>query len=111
VSGQLPGSTHDIAAARIWNILATLRDVGLIASGDKGYHGYDETGQHVITPYKGRNKPESQKDANRAHARLCGPGERANAQLKYWRILRKVCCCPRRLGRLAKPSTCYRTTK
>jgi hypothetical protein len=102
VSGQLPGSTHDTAAARIWNILAALREAGLIALGDKGYHGYDESGHHVITPYKGRNKPPSQKDANRAHARLRGPGERANAQLKTWRILRKLRCCPRRAGRLAK---------
>jgi hypothetical protein len=67
--------------------------------GDKGYHGYDETGHQVITPYKDRNKPESQKDANRAHARLRGPGERANAQLRTWRKLR---CCPRRAGRLVK---------
>lgn len=70
--------------------------------GDKGYHGYDQTSRHVITPYKGRNKPESQKDANRAHARLRGPGERANAQLKTWRVLRKLRCCPRRAGRPAK---------
>ncbi|GAB3890341.1 IS5/IS1182 family transposase [Kibdelosporangium lantanae] len=102
VSGDLPGSTHDTAAARIWNILADLRDAGLIALGDKGYHGYDPSGHHVITPYKGRNKPESQKDANRTHARLRGPGERAHAQLKTWRVLRKLRCCPRRAGRLAK---------
>jgi hypothetical protein len=102
VSGDLPGSTHDTAAARIWMVLAALREAGLIALGDKGYHGYDETGERVITPYKGRNKPESQKDANRAHARLRGPGERANAQLKYWRILHKVRVSPRRIGRLAK---------
>ena len=56
----------------------------------------------MITPYKGRNKPESQKDANRAHARLRGPGERANAQLKTWRVLRKVRVSPRRVGRPAK---------
>ena len=61
-----------------------------------------ETGKHVITPYKGRNKPQSQKNANRAHARLRGPSERANAQLKSWRVLRKLRCCPRRAGRLAK---------
>jgi DDE superfamily endonuclease len=79
-----------------------LRDAGLIALGDKGYHGYDESGHHVITPYKGRNQPQSQKDANRAHARLRGPGERANAQLKTWRILRKLRCCPRHAGHLAK---------
>ncbi|QFZ20507.1 IS5/IS1182 family transposase [Saccharothrix syringae] len=102
VSGQLPGSTHDTAAARIRHILAALREAGLIAVGDKGYHGYDDTGDHVITPYKGRNKPESQKEANRAHARLRGPGERANAQLKTWRVLRKLRCCPYRAGRLAK---------
>lgn len=102
VSGELPGSIHDTAAARIWNILAELRDAGLIALGDKGYHGYDDTGQQVITPYKGRNKPESQKDANRAHARVRGPGERANAQLKHWRILRKLRCSTHRTGRLAK---------
>jgi hypothetical protein len=111
VSGQLPGSTHDTAAARIWNILAALRDAGLIALGDKGYHGYDDTGHHVITPYKGRNKPESQKDANRAHARQRGPGERANAQLKHWRILRKVRCRPDASAATPKPSTSYRTTK
>jgi hypothetical protein len=29
---------------------------------DKGYHG---VGEPVITPYKGRNKPELQKAANR----------------------------------------------
>jgi hypothetical protein len=37
------------------------------------------------------------------HARLRGPGERANAQLKTWRILRKLRCCPWRAGQLAKP--------
>jgi hypothetical protein len=102
VSGELPGSTHDTAAARIWQILAALEQAGLIALGDKGYHGYDQTRERVITPYKGKNKPESQKDANRAHARLRGPGERANAQLKYWHILHKVRVSPRRVGRLAK---------
>ena len=53
-------------------------------------------------PYKGKNKPQSQKDANKAHARLRSPGERANAQLKTWRILRKLRCCPWRAGPLAK---------
>ena len=72
---------------------------GLVVLADKSYAGADE---HIRTPYKGRNKPASQKEANRAHARLRGPGERANAQLKSWRILRKLCCCPRKAGRLAK---------
>jgi hypothetical protein len=99
VSGALPGSTHDLTAARIWGILRELAAAGLIVLADKGYTG---AGDHVLTPYRGRNKPASQKDANRAHARLRAPGERANAQLKTWRILRKLRCCPWRAGQLAK---------
>ena len=52
-------------------------------------------------PDRGRNKPPSQKAANRAHARLRAPTERANAQLKTWRILRKL-RCSWRAGQLAK---------
>ena len=59
-------------------------------------------GDHVLTPYRGRNKPASQKAANRAHAQLRSPGERAHAQLKTWHILRKLRCCPWRAGQLAK---------
>jgi hypothetical protein len=99
VSGPLPGAVHDLTAARIWGIIRELADSGLTILADKGYAG---TGEHIRTPYKGRNKPASQKDANRAHARLRGPGERANAQLKSWRILRKLRCCPWRAGQLAK---------
>ncbi len=72
---------------------------GLIVLADKGYAG---AGDHIHTPYKGKNKPLSQKAANRAHAKLRGPGERANAQLKTWRILRKLRCCPGKAGKLAK---------
>jgi hypothetical protein len=52
--------------------------------------------------YPGKNKRESQKQANRAHAKLRAHGERANAQLRTWRILRKLRCCPWRAGQLAK---------
>jgi hypothetical protein len=99
VSGALPGSVHDLTGARIWGIVRELAAAGLIVLADKGYIG---AGQHVITPYRGRGKPASQKDANRAHARLRAPGERANAQLKTWHILRKLRCCPWRAGQLAK---------
>ena len=99
VSGPLPGSVHDLTAARVWGIVAELAAAGLIVLADKGYHG---AGDHIRTPYKGRNKPASQKAANRAHATLRGPGERANAQLKTWRILRKLRCCPWQAGQLAK---------
>lgn len=102
VSGDLPGSTHDTTAARIWQILPALTRAGLIGLGDKGYQGLDQTQHRVITPYKGTGKPEPQKAANRAHAHLRGPGERANAQLKTWQSLRKLRCCPYRTGRIAK---------
>ena len=99
VSGSLPGAVHDLTAARIWGIIRELEAAGLIVLADKGYIG---AGQHVLTPYRGRNKPASQKAANSAHAKLRAPGERANAQLKTWDILRKLRCCPWRAGQIAK---------
>jgi hypothetical protein len=99
VSGPLPGAVHDLTAARIWGIVRELAAARLIVLADKGYHG---AGGPVRTPYRGRNKPASHKDANRAHAQLRSPGERANTQLKAWRILRKLRCCPWRAGQLAK---------
>ncbi|MBO3752414.1 transposase [Streptosporangiaceae bacterium NEAU-GS5] len=98
-SGSLPGSTHDLTAARIWGIIRRLRAAGLVTLADKGYIG---AGEPVRVPYKGRGKPVGQKVANSAHARLRGPGERANAQLKNWRLLRKLRCCPKRAGQLVK---------
>ena len=71
---------------------------GLVTLADKGYQG----STFAKIPYRGKNKPESQKQANRAHAKLRAPGERANAQLKTWKILRKLRCCPWRAGQLAK---------
>lgn len=98
-SGALPGSVHDLRAARIWGITVALVTSGLLTLADKGYTG---AGEHIKTPYKGKNKPQSQTTANRSHATLRGPGERANAQLKTWRILQKLRCCPHRAGHLAK---------
>ena len=98
MSGPVPGSVHDKKAEWIWGVLAELETAGLVTLADKGYQG----STHAKIPYRGKNKPESQKAANRAHAKLRAPGERANAQLKTWRILRKLRCCPWRAGKLAK---------
>lgn len=68
VSGQLPGSTHDTAAARIWNILAALRDAGLIALGDKGYHT-------VTTRPANRSAPRTRAATNPS------PGKRQTAPM------------------------------
>ena len=98
VSGALPGSVHDKKAEWIWGVLDELERQGLIVLADKGYQG----STWAKVPYKGTNKPEPQKEANRAHAKLRALGERANAQLKTWRVLRKLRCCPWRAGKLAK---------
>jgi hypothetical protein len=78
VPGALPGSVHDKKAKWIRGVLAELEATGLVTLADKGYQG----STYAKIPCKGRNKPESQKQANRAHAKLRSPGERANAQLK-----------------------------
>jgi hypothetical protein len=77
VSGALPGSVHDKKAEWMWGVLAELEDAGLVTLADKGYQG----STYAKIPYKGKNKPDSQKQANKAHAKLRAPGERANAQL------------------------------
>ena len=98
VSGALPGSVHDKKAEWIWGVLAELEAAGLVTLADKGYCG----STWAKIPYRGKNKPEPQKEANRAHAKLRAPGERANAQLKTWKILARLRCCPWRAGQLAK---------
>ena len=84
----LPGAVHDKKAEWIWGVLAALEAAGLVTLADKGYRGSN----HAKIPYIGKGKPASQKEANRAHAQLRAPGERANAQLKTWKILRKLRC-------------------
>ena len=99
VSWSLLGSVHDVTAARVWKIAEHIRAAGLLGLGDKGYVGLDEV---VFVPFKGRGKPQWKKEANSDHAKLRSPGERAIAQLKNWRILRKLRCCPQRAGEIAR---------
>jgi hypothetical protein len=47
-----------------------------------------------------RRLSQNQEDVNAAHARQRGPGERANAQLKSWKILRRIRSCPTRATEL-----------
>ncbi|GAA5163346.1 hypothetical protein GCM10023321_50050 [Pseudonocardia eucalypti] len=49
-------------------------------------------GAAVSVPDTGRERRlcTANKEANTAHARLCGRGERANARLRSWMILRKI---------------------
>ena len=79
-------------------MLDELERQGLIVLAAQGYQG----GTWAKVPYKGRNKPDPKKEANRAHAELRALGGRANAQLKAWKIFAKLRCCPWRAGKLAK---------
>jgi DDE superfamily endonuclease len=108
-SPALPGARHDMGAAREHGILDALNSAGARVLADNGYHG---AGSHVRVPQRRRRlDPDTgryrrlsrnQKQVNTAHARQRGPGERANAQLKSWRILRKIRCCPRRATSLVQ---------
>ena len=100
VSGAIRGSVHDVKAAWIWRLPFLLGKYGLFALADKAYQGLDR--DLVVTPYKGKGKPEYQKEHNRLHARLRGPGERAFAELKKWRVLRKLRCDPFRATQIAR---------
>jgi hypothetical protein len=66
---------HDKRAEWVWGMLAELEAAGLVILADKGYQG----STYAKIPYRGKNKPESQKQANAAQAKLRSPGERANA--------------------------------
>jgi len=71
VSGALPGSVHDKKAEWVWGVLAELEAAGLVTLADKGYCG----STWAKIPYRGRNKPGPQKEANRAHANSAHPAK------------------------------------
>jgi len=76
--GEAPGAVHDLTAARSSGIIRR-------GPGHAGRQRLPGRRRPHHDPVQGKNKPASQKDANRAHAKLRGPRERANAQLKTWR--------------------------
>ena len=96
-SPALPGSVHDLTAARTYGIIDALTRADVMTFADKGYQGARGS---VRTPFKRRRfRPKlsrRQKAINRAHAKIRARGERAIATLKAWKILAKLRCCPRR---------------
>ncbi|WP_374251210.1 transposase family protein [Micromonospora sp. R77] len=97
-SPALPGSVHDLTAARTHGIIEALSRADVMTFADKGCQGARGS---VRTPFKRhRFRPKlsrRQKTVNRAHARIRARGERAIATLKTWKILNKLRCCPRRV--------------
>ncbi|MGW2370465.1 transposase family protein [Streptomyces sp. NPDC001667] len=97
-SRALPGRTHDLTAARAHGIIQACLTRQILVLAD---HAYQGAGATVRTPYYGhREPPDHYQRFNRVHARLRAPGERAFAQLKSWRILRRAQCSTNRISRL-----------
>ena len=108
-SPALPGARHDMGAVREHGILDALRAGGVRVIADNGYRGAHPAFE--IPQQRRRRDPDTgkyralsrnRKEVNASHARQRGPGERANAQLKSWKVLRKIRCCPRRATDLVK---------
>jgi hypothetical protein len=108
-SPALPGARHDMGAAREHGIIDAVNDAGIPVLADTAYQG---SGPAIRVPFRrrrldrdtGRYRPLSanQKAVNTAHARRRGPGERANAEIKNWKVLRKIRTSPNRATTLVK---------
>jgi hypothetical protein len=90
VSGVLPGRTVDITAARRFKIAdKVLEFLGLLA--DLGYIGLHPEAIVGSKSKRGEKAlPPGRKAANIAIAGLRAIGERANAQLKQWKVLMRL---------------------
>ncbi|MCK9878343.1 MULTISPECIES: transposase family protein [Frankia] len=103
ISDGLPGSTHDLTAARAHHILDTVDRAELYLYADKGYVGGE--GTRLLVPHKKppkRDLTDQHKNDNRAHAATRSPGERGFAVLKNWHIFDRYRGCPRRVGNIAQ---------
>ncbi|NDZ60039.1 transposase [Streptomyces anulatus] len=98
-SPALPGSTHDLTAARQHGIIEALAEAGLKCWADKAYQG---TGGTVRVPFRGRHLKRWKRRHNTTHAKIRCLGEQAMATLKGWRLLRKLRCSTNRITDVVK---------
>ncbi|MBI0299489.1 transposase [Streptomyces sp. PRKS01-29] len=98
-SPALPGSTHDLTAARHHGITDALTETGLKCWADKAYQG---AGGPVRVPFRGRRLKRWKRRHNTSHAKIRCVGERAMATLKGWRLLRKLRCSTNRITDMVK---------
>jgi hypothetical protein len=92
-SPALPGSIHDLKAARSHGLIEALSRSAVATLADKGYRGARGA---VGVPFYGRHLPTRLREVNSAHAKVRAIGERAVSTLKTWRLLAKLRCCPQR---------------
>jgi hypothetical protein len=107
ISPPLRGARHDMGAAREHGIIDAITEAEAPTVADTAYQG---AGPMVAVPQRRRHlDPDTgryrrlsaaQKEVNTAHARQRGPGERVNAELKNWKILRKIRSSPSRASEL-----------
>lgn len=105
-SPALPGSTHDLTAARQHGIIAALAAAGLRCWADKAYQG---AGGHVLVPFRGRRLKQWKRRHNTTHAKIRFLGEQAIATLKGWRLLRKLRCSTNRNTNVVKAVVVFTT--
>ncbi|MEV0455900.1 transposase family protein [Catellatospora methionotrophica] len=102
ISDGLPGSTHDLTAARQHGVIDAAIRHGLQLWADRGYQGEAPT---LITPGQGGQGQALDPSAmayNRPHAAARASGERSFATLKCWQILTRVRCTASKTGAIAQ---------
>jgi hypothetical protein len=92
-SPALPGSTHDLTAARHHGIIEALAEAGLRCWADKAYQG---AGDLVRVPLRGRRLKRWKRRHNSTHAKIRCVDEQAMATLKGRRLLRNLRCSTNR---------------
>ncbi|GAB6899264.1 transposase family protein [Kineosporia succinea] len=108
-SPALPGARHDAGAAKEHGIPAALGAAGVNTFADTAYIGAAPTirapfrrlrhdrSSHLFTR---RELSTGQKAVNTSISQMRAPGERANADLKSWRLLHKIRSSPAHATRL-----------
>uniref|UniRef100_A0AAU3IB72 Transposase family protein n=1 Tax=Streptomyces sp. NBC_01393 TaxID=2903851 RepID=A0AAU3IB72_9ACTN len=98
-SAALPGSTHDLRAARHHGIIDALTTAELKCWADKAYQG---AGGPIRVPFRGRRLKRWKRRHNTTHAKIRCVGEQAMAILKGRRLLRKLRCSTNRITDVVK---------
>ncbi|MFJ4806749.1 transposase family protein [Streptomyces murinus] len=95
-SRATPGRTHDLTAARARGIIEACLTRRILVWPTARLPGHR---LHLSHPCKHhREQPAHYQRPNRGHARLRASGERAFAQLKTLRLLRRARCSTRRIS-------------
>jgi hypothetical protein len=100
-SPALPGSAHDLTAARAHGIIDALAGADIPCWADKAYRGASGP---VRVSYHGKwhNLLPGQQAVNRSHARIRALGERSVSILNAWRLLRRLRCSTTRITDLTR---------